>query len=57
MGYEHVVYNSCLFMGGLIYQVDTLHFIPAISNIAAVFRSENLVQSEVNDEGRLTHVT
>ena len=23
MGYEHVVYNSCLFMGGLIYQVDT----------------------------------
>ncbi len=28
MGYEHVVYNSCLFMGGLIYQVDTLHFIP-----------------------------
>ncbi|MBT1122347.1 formate/nitrite transporter family protein, partial [Pseudomonas nitrititolerans] len=37
MGYEHVVYNSCLFMGGLIYQVDTLHFIPAISNIAAAF--------------------
>ncbi|HCZ1478977.1 TPA: formate/nitrite transporter family protein [Staphylococcus aureus] len=35
MGYEHVVYNSRLFMGGLIYQVDTLHFIPAISNIAA----------------------
>lgn len=37
MGYEHVVYNSCLFMGGLIYQFDTLHFIPAISNIAAAF--------------------
>lgn len=37
MGYEHVAYNSCLFMGGLIYQVDTLHFIPAISNIAAAF--------------------
>lgn len=33
MGYEHVVYNSVLFAGGLIYQSDTLSFIPAIVNL------------------------
>lgn len=37
MGYEHVVYNACLFIGGLIYHVDVLHFWPAVLNIIAAF--------------------
>lgn len=37
MGYEHVVYNACLFIGGLIYQVDVLHFWPAVLNVVAAF--------------------
>ncbi|RIN78319.1 formate/nitrite transporter family protein [Staphylococcus simulans] len=37
MGYEHVVYNACLFIGGAIYQSDVLHFWPAVLNIIAAF--------------------
>lgn len=37
MGYEHVVYNACLFIGGAIYQSHVLHFWPAMMNICAAF--------------------
>ncbi|MBG3874429.1 formate/nitrite transporter [Staphylococcus xylosus] len=33
MGYEHVVYNSVLFGGGLVYQSSELALIPAIINL------------------------
>ncbi|UEX90519.1 formate/nitrite transporter family protein [Staphylococcus ratti] len=37
MGYEHVVYNSCLFVAGLFYEVDHLALWPALKNIVASF--------------------
>ncbi|MGI2277748.1 formate/nitrite transporter family protein [Staphylococcus cohnii] len=33
MGYEHVVYNTVLFAGGLVYQSDVLSVIPALINL------------------------
>ncbi|MGO3048536.1 formate/nitrite transporter [Staphylococcus casei] len=33
MGYEHVVYNSVLFAGGIVYQSHVLSFIPAAINL------------------------
>ncbi|WP_436950915.1 formate/nitrite transporter family protein [Staphylococcus shinii] len=35
MGYEHVVYNSVLFSGGLVYQSSELVFIPVSINLIA----------------------
>lgn len=35
MGYEHVVYNSVLFGGGLVYQSSELIFIPVSINLIA----------------------
>lgn len=33
MGYEHVVYNSVLFAGGLVYQSDLMSVIPTLINL------------------------
>lgn len=33
MAYEHVVYNTVLFTGGLMYQSEELSFIPALINL------------------------
>lgn len=35
MGYEHVVYNSVLFAGGVVYHSHVLSFIPAAINLIA----------------------
>lgn len=37
MGYEHVIYNACLFVGGLFYQTESLTLVPALKNIVAAF--------------------
>lgn len=37
MGYEHVIYNACLFAGGLFYQTESLALVPALKNIVAAF--------------------
>lgn len=37
MGYEHVVYSACLFIAGIIYQVDILSLGPALKNLTAAF--------------------
>lgn len=37
MGYEHVIYNACLFVGGLFYQTESLALVPALKNIVAAF--------------------
>ena len=33
MGYEHVVYNTVLFAGGVVYQSDVLSAMPALINL------------------------
>lgn len=37
MVYEHVIYNACLFVGGLFYQTESLTLVPALKNIVAAF--------------------
>lgn len=37
MGYEHVIYNACLFVGSLFYQTESLTLVPALKNIVAAF--------------------
>ncbi len=37
MGYEHVIYNACLFAAGLLYQLDHMTLWPVLKNIVAAF--------------------
>ncbi|PNZ10833.1 formate/nitrite transporter [Staphylococcus coagulans] len=37
MGYEHVVYNACLFVASFIYQTEAFHIFHVLKNLVAAF--------------------